>query len=364
MKNITVALEAAGCNTACMHCWANGGRYENMAIKDIEYTIKGFYNFCIEYGFNLCTYPMHEPLAHPDIIDVLQLIKDNLIGTKVTELIEPMTTSGVPIATRDDWKKVLTGIKELGSNTIWFAFHGVGDTHDRAVNRKGAFKELCTAVDRVKNAGFQYGSNVFVTKENISQLHQMKELFKEMKMGTTLFDIPRYEPSRRAVIYDSIRPELGDLISIKDEIAEMCPGWHNKIWRELDDYTEASYYKRALSGSIDEFKYYWSTRQDDIYLVCRNNLDIYNGDAGIYGKFYGNLKDDKESVLMNLLDDIQNERYEFRNSPACYYNIAEFPDVKELALKYGDPDSTRIYPGAETMRFKWLDRAFSSQRKR
>ena len=55
MKTINLVLKTAGCETACMHCWANGGHYKNMPFNDIENIIKSFIDFAILMDINMIT---------------------------------------------------------------------------------------------------------------------------------------------------------------------------------------------------------------------------------------------------------------------------------------------------------------------
>ena len=35
----------------------------------------------------------------------------------------------------------------------------------------------------------------------------------------------------------------------------------------------------------------------DVRLVCRHNLDVYSGDAGLYGPLHGNLREDNAAKI-------------------------------------------------------------------
>lgn len=111
---------------------------------------------------------MHEVAAHPQAAQVMKLFHD-LWG--VVE--EPVPTTGVPLTTRDDWRELLETLRSLGTSTLWFAFHGADEIHDRAVVRKGAYRESLHAVELAREAGMKTGCNLFLTKENISQFDQI-----------------------------------------------------------------------------------------------------------------------------------------------------------------------------------------------
>ena len=88
-------------------------------------------------------------------------------------LFEPLATTGVPLASREDWPQVLEAAADTGTSTVWVAFHGLGEEHDRQVNRRGAFAETCLAIQRIHAMGLRVGCNVFVTTANLPQLDQL-----------------------------------------------------------------------------------------------------------------------------------------------------------------------------------------------
>ena len=81
---------------------------------------------------------MHEIAAHPQAPEVMRLFLDN----GVTDF-EPLPTTGVPLATRDDWRELITATGALGTRHFWVAFHGVGAEHDRQVARPARSARPC-----------------------------------------------------------------------------------------------------------------------------------------------------------------------------------------------------------------------------
>jgi hypothetical protein len=57
--------------------------------------------------------------------------------TNSTAEFEPFSTAGVPLAVREDWRELLEAVVELASGTVWLAFHGLGEKHDRQLNPPG-----------------------------------------------------------------------------------------------------------------------------------------------------------------------------------------------------------------------------------
>ena len=68
---------------------------------------------------------------------------------------------------------MLRAAADTGTVNIWVAFHGVGEVHDRQVNRSGAYAETCLAVERARSAGLSVGGNVFLTTASLAQLDEL-----------------------------------------------------------------------------------------------------------------------------------------------------------------------------------------------
>jgi hypothetical protein len=162
-------VEVVGCPTVCRHCWAQGVPYQAMPVADVAWVLEQAHRFCDDHGLGFGAYPMHELAAHPQAPEVLRLFADHVGAAE----FEPLATTGVPLATREDWQQVLAAAAALGTTTIWVAFHGVGAEHDRQVNRTGAYAETCLAVQRAHAVGLRAGCNVFLTTANASQAERL-----------------------------------------------------------------------------------------------------------------------------------------------------------------------------------------------
>jgi len=110
-----------------------------MPLADIEWVLEGAHRFCDGRGLAFDAYPMHELAAHPDAARLFGLFNAHSATARGGTMFEPWPTTGVPLAVRDDWRTVLRAAADTGTVNIWVAFHGVGEVHDRQVNRRGAF---------------------------------------------------------------------------------------------------------------------------------------------------------------------------------------------------------------------------------
>jgi hypothetical protein len=154
---LSVDVEVAGCRTVCRHCWAQGVGYGAMPLADIEWVLEEAHRFCDGAGLAFDAYPMHEMAAHPDAARLFALFNKRGASGRGGTMFEPLTTTGVPLTVREDWRDVLRAAADTGTLNIWVAFHGVGEVHDRQVNRSGAYAETCLAVERARSVGLSVG---------------------------------------------------------------------------------------------------------------------------------------------------------------------------------------------------------------
>jgi hypothetical protein len=345
-----LCMEVAGCPTVCRHCWAQGTGYGVMPLSDIEWVLDGAHAFCDSRGLAFDAYPMHELAAHPDAARLFGLFNRHSATSRGGTIFEPWTTTGVPLATRDDWGSVLRAAADTGTVNIWVAFHGVGDVHDRQVNRRGAYAETCLAVERARTAGLSVGGNVFVTTASLSQLDELIAALRRLPVNAALsFEYAAFLPTPRSRRNERLRPTLTDLLPVAAQIAELTAPAGRPWWAGLEAHTEAAYVRRALTGD-------WPAAPDrtpgELALVCRPNLDVCSGLAGLYPTRYGNLRADGIATVLDRA--VADGR---RPDDALWFGPGPLPDLEGLATRHGEATGLGVHPGPESARYLWLDRA-------
>ena len=182
-----LCMEVAGCPTVCRHCWAQGSGYGVMPLADIEWALEQAHRFCDGRGVGFDAYPMHEVAAHPGAARLFGLFNSHS-GTvrgcadgRAGTMFEPLTTTGVPLAVRDDWRDVLRAAAGTGTLNIWTAFHGAGEVHDRQAGRRGAFAETCRGIERARAMGVSVGCNVFLTTASLPQLDELAQPLRQRR---------------------------------------------------------------------------------------------------------------------------------------------------------------------------------------
>jgi hypothetical protein len=344
VSKLWLQVEVVGCPTVCRHCWAQGVPYQVMPVDKVAWVLEQTHRFCDGHGLGFGAYPMHELAAHPQAAEVLGLFADHVGAAE----FEPLATTGVPLATREDWQQVLAAAATLGTTMIWVAFHGVGTEHDRQVNRTGAFTETGRAIQRAHSVGLRAGANVFVTTANAPQAERLLGALQRLEVDQMWWGPATFYPTARGRRNERLRPALSELLPLADRIRTLSPFDHD-VWANLEAYTEAAWTRRALAG-------HWPscTRHDGevLELVCRPNLDLHTGVAGWYRRRHGNLHTDGPQAA--LADALEEGGW---SSEALWFGPDPLPSVAELAARHGDPEGQRVHFSTDSVRSLWLDRA-------
>jgi hypothetical protein len=273
VATLDLQVEVVGCPTICRHCWAQGIPYSAMPVEDVAWVLEQTHRFCDDHGLGFGAYPMHELAAHPQAAEVLRLFAGHVGAAE----FEPLSTTGVPLAVREDWRELLAAAASLGTTTVWVAFHGLGVEHGRQVNRPGAYAETCLAIQRVHAAGLRAGANVFVTTANAGQADQLLETLQRLGVEEMAWEPATYYPMPRGRRNERLRPRLAELVPLADRIRKLSP-FHADAWANLEAHTEAAWMARALAGDwppqlaeVEE-----RTGGQGLPLVCRPGLELHN----------------------------------------------------------------------------------------
>ena len=356
---LDMTVEVMGCPTVCQHCWAMGRGYGAMPFEDISFVLHEVRRFCKAHGFEYGGYPMHEVDAHPQAVQVLRLFKE----VWHEQEFQPFTTTGVPLATRPDWRGILETLREVGTSTLWFAFHGADEIHDRAVMRKGAYCESLRAVELTREVGMRTGCNLFITKENIHQFDHLVEDLQRAGIQEIIPCLYGFTSNARGRHSEPLRPEWRDvetLVEKLDAIPETCL-WR-RFWHELPQkHTESWYVVQALAGTWpnEDREQYEEARRNMVSLVCRPNLDVYYGLAGQYTNHYGNLRRDGVGEVLSRAMNAGTFSYD-----EVWFGDMQIPSIEELATRFGDARSQRIHSDTFSIRDWWVDNVRRADRKR
>lgn len=348
-----LCMEVAGCPTVCRHCWAQGTGYGAMPLADIEWVLEQAHRFCDDHGVGFDAYPMHEVAAHPDAARLFGLFNSHS-GTvrgcadgRAGTMFEPLTTTGVPLAVRDDWREVLRAAAGTGTLNLWTAFHGAGEVHDRQVGHRGAFAETCRGVERARAAGLSVGCNVFLTTASLPQLDELAAMLPPLGVHAMSIETANFLPTPRSRRNERLRPALQDLRPAAARIAGLTA--LPDRWADLEARTEAAWVSRALAGDWPDIP---DPAPGELALVCRPNLDVYSGLAGLYRARHGNLRADGVAVVLGRTLAHGRQR-----DDELWFGPGPLPAPDELAARHGDAAGQAVHLWPESVRYLWLDRA-------
>jgi hypothetical protein len=348
-----LCLEVAGCPTVCRHCWAQGTGYGVMPLADIEWVLEQAHQFCDAHGVGFDSYPMHEVAAHPDAARLFGLFNSHS-GTVQGRgqggegtMFEPLTTTGVPLAARDDWRQVLTAAADTGTLNIWTAFHGVGEVHDRQMSRRGAFAETCRCIERARVMGVSVGCNVFLTTDSLPQLDELAAMLPRLGVHAMSIETASFLPTPRSRRNERLRPALPDLRPAAARITGLTA--LPDRWADLEARTEAAWVSRALAGDWPDIS---DPAPGEIALVGRPNLDVHSGLAGLYRARHGDLRADGVAVVLGRALAHGRQR-----DDELWFGPGPLPAPDELAAQHGDSAGLGVHLWPESVRYLWLDRA-------
>ena len=116
MPSFDLIIEVAGCPTVCRHCWVLGTPYAPLPLGDVQWVLESVYAWCDGNGIRFGAFPMHEVAAHPEAAGLIRLFAQH---DWMESPFQPLTTTGVPLAPRDDWREVLAAAAETGTTVAW-----------------------------------------------------------------------------------------------------------------------------------------------------------------------------------------------------------------------------------------------------
>lgn len=324
---IGLTIMAAGCNNRCRHCSMSaeptaktflsldeiGKIFEQLdsANRDSP-PLFGKLNVLLSY----------EPMAHPDIADIWQLIASM---PRTQRSVEVVATNGSRIARAKDYRDLLKKMKDAGLKTIQLSPYGLESTHDWFASREGAFQDLMSAAKRGVDVGLMINWQYFFHKKNVNELQELVNYGREItKNGKSEESISIVSPAGRGREIENLRPDSDDLQKLPEEIRRI---------KFLPDYrSEAEWIEEAINGRMENLlqEYYQEIRERE------------------YPELFFHF--DKQNI--NRVSEIIAESRHRKKTKKLGEDISE-PDLKWLARKYGDKENRALYK-ASIMRNKWL----------
>ena len=217
-EKITVCLDMAGCPNRCKHCWLGVSKNGNFTNSDLEYVADTFKPYADK--FEIASW-YREPDYKNNYKELWAL--ENQLSTEKTPHFELMSF----------WRIVRDGeyvkwLYSLGVRVCQLTLFGMEETTDYYIGRKGAFQEILKATDMLLLNGIAPRFQIFVTKNNISELALLESLIIKMNLERRSAEIgQRFQlfvwqgdcSGANEQFYD-VRLTPEDILKIPNEFAE------------------------------------------------------------------------------------------------------------------------------------------------
>jgi pyruvate-formate lyase-activating enzyme len=144
------------CNLRCFFCYFLNRIEDNSHIEhpfmDLAKAKQICHTMRYTYGNTAVDIQGGEPTIYPGILDLISYCRE--IGLHPT-----LITNALHLAKPGK----LEPFKEAGIRDFLISFHGLGDVHDKVVQKKGAYEKMCTAIDRMRELDIPFRFNCTMT---------------------------------------------------------------------------------------------------------------------------------------------------------------------------------------------------------
>jgi len=341
----------AGCPNRCRHCSESGGPPfgELMSVDDAKWVIDEFVQaFNKGLGYVPTIWPWldtFEPTAHPRFLELKAFEMAFLVERLRYNLL---STSGYGLARLDDWHPAYEELMAMGFEGIGYAIHGLEEGHDWFVRRKGAYRDLMTAVKRAREVGMTLSVHIYPTKRNLDTFKQVVIEAKSMAgesanlmIGTAAF----YANERLREYEATLRISKAE----GERIAEVLP-----MAQEMCQKTEAIFAQHLASEGKKACPYSHESGGKGPAERSLGRLQV-TPDFDVSEVFHtranishGNLKRDGMEVVWQSIVDAA---------------IPGIPEPEELANRYGDFTSDLLHPTGDSVYMKLCDKYWQEKRK-
>ena len=203
-----------GCNLACRHCYLapkfdpHGKKHPVLPFKLFKTAI----NEALPLGLNGVKLSGGEPLLHPDILAMIEVIRQE-------ELDLVMETNGILCS-----PKIAKAIAKLNNPFISVSLDGAdAETHDANRGVSGAFEKATAAIRNFADNGIQLQVIMSIMQGNVDQIEAVIELAEKLGASSVKFNM--IQPTGRGKTIHNTCHVLGikELLAIGKKIeADLC----------------------------------------------------------------------------------------------------------------------------------------------
>lgn len=318
---IFVRIHAMPCVNRCWHCFCEGsphGRY--METGKSLLVLNQLSDLKTELGTVVFPMFFDEPTLHPSFKQIMKhQLKKGLIYDQWW-----FSTNGYGLArmSEEDWKE----LADAGFDYIRLTFHGIGETHDELVGRKGAYGDLVETIRKAEKHGINWLAGMVLNASNQSMYEETEAAVTEL--GTPCAEFGWMLPMARGrAVQTGNRVRIGQV----SRLLAGKSGW----------YAEGDFVGKVLSDPELGRRSIRDNRCGIVYLDVDEDLNVFYGGGCDHSPFHFV----KEMVFLgNLLDSSALSCYRrYFDNPPEPVTLLEKATWAELATKYGNRRNDEVY---------------------
>ena len=338
---MTIAVDMCGCPNRCRHCWLGPPAKGKISPDDLRWIVDQFRGYTVKRPF-IENLTVSSWVWEPDFSDKYKELY-NLEKELSDNPPHRFELLSVWRLARD--KEYAQWAKDIGPDTCQITFFGTEKTTDWFYRRKGAFKDCIKATEQLLEVGMKPRWQFFLTKKIIPELEDLLDLVDKMELRERVqslggqFELFMHTPSpdgeARKIEY--LRPTLNDTESIPEDIVKASQQYFGtKIW-----HTEGA----LISQILEEEDTYLYSYPDIFAFYITQRWDVFSNMGTLEPWwFLGNIKTDSVHTIL----------HRFEHNYPLGFNTMVHVSPKELAKKFGNPQSTLIYTDKNDLKALYL----------
>jgi RNA polymerase sigma-70 factor (ECF subfamily) len=252
-------------------------------------------------------------------------------------------SDGWRLGTDPNAESLIDDFKKVGLRRVHFTLLGARDTHDSLAGRTGAFDAILRAMDLCEASGVHVSTNVIVSSNNVREVDETVQIFRDHGGGW----LAVYPPDKTYPAYEEVRPEAKELEALHPErwkrTAESAVTYAD-FWRDPGAFTEGVLTAEALEDDTSALPEWYGPPLDRRAptLSVDASFDLHAGTIWERPTLrVGNLRVDSPTQLHRAIAAL---------------GPPKAPPDRELASRYGDSSSLKVYVNRSVLRTKWLRR--------
>ena len=331
---MNLVVDMYGCPNRCLHCWL--GHMPNRRME--EGSDRFIVDFFSSYFDSIAFYSW---LREPDYCDDYEKRWERDLAISRNAVPERFELASFFRIARDE--KYILFLKSVGVKKVQLSFFGIGPTQDRYVGRKGAYKEVMRAGDRLIEGGIIPRWQCFINEENIDEIVRLQEMTEKIRRERC----PELEFFVHEGTCDGENRKLYPIRIEKSHIPEEL----KLVYLNYDNILSEAECCRILAGDLSSPDF---PIGDEITLNVSNTFDVYYNFTHMRGPWkIGNLKTDDPKELVEKV--LSGSAPALKAAKNCRWD--------ELAARYGDPDSDKVFSLDDFKMYlfnEYLDREFDA----